>query len=118
MTRPASIPELIERIDDMVGARPYAPVAYEAFRIADGRASRIRIAPASSLTAAVDAAKLACLHREHLAIRETGDDGARVHLYVIRKAAPRYVHPAGEIMPRRVADLYAEPVCVLPGELV
>lgn len=99
------------------GARPspYAAVTYRAFRIDNGSASEIRLNRPATLDAAREEAQLACLHKETLAIRETDDDGARVHLFVIRRAAAKWVRQGFASV--RVEDLYAEPVCVLPAEV-
>lgn len=96
---------------------PYSAVSFEAFRLTDGRTYSLDIGDPSDLADALRSAQTRCFlaHKEHLAIRETDEAGARVHLYAIRKAAPKWVHPAGELVPRRVADLYADPVCVMDG---
>lgn len=96
---------------------PYQAVTYAAFRLDNGRASPLNIGEATSLTAAVDTAKLACLHKEVLAIRETDADGVRVHLYAIKRRAPQWKQLPGEVVPTRVAELYAEAVCVVPGSV-
>lgn len=102
------------------GTRPYTPRSYAAFRARnDGRTDLLRIdgSPTSLADALANVLPL-CIFKDKVAVRETDDDGSRLHLFTIRKKAPQWVHPAGEIMPRRVEDLYADPVCVLDMTII
>lgn len=96
----------------------YVPKTFAAFRIGEGGTSRLSI-DADDLQGALNAALPACIHKDKLAIREADEETGEtvVHLYVIRRRAPMWVQPAGEIMPRRVCDHYAELVATLPGEV-
>lgn len=100
-------------------ALPYSAKRFDAFKVAGGKTYALD-AGATSLEDAVKAAQFRCFHKQHLVIRETDDETGDVtlHLFVIRKAAPKWVHPAGEIVPRRVEDLYAEAVCVVDGGML
>lgn len=94
-------------------AQRYSAVSFEAFRVTDGGKTIALAIDATlpDLAAAMTAALQAqCFYRkEHLLIREIGDDGtSRLHVFAIKQAKPKWVHPAGEIMPRRVEDRYAE----------
>lgn len=104
----------------LAGIRPraYTAASYRAFLISgvNGRAHSLNV-EAGRLLEAVDAAKVLCNHKDVLAIRETDEAGTRVHLFTIRRKAAQWVHPVGEHLPRRVQDLYADPVCVLSGEV-
>lgn len=114
------------RVDQACGARPYSPREYVAFKAEDIGSGRSRwltnpiplVRGPRDLDEAVNEAVLACFHRQVLVVREASDEAVRLHLFVIRKAAPKWVHPAGEIMPRRVEDLYAQPLCVLDGDVL
>lgn len=98
---------------------PYLAARFDAFRVSGDQTARLSIGEPASLSGAVETAQHTCLHREQLLIRETGEDGAvKLHVFTIRKKAPRWVHQPGEIMPRRVEDHYADPICVIPGELL
>lgn len=100
----------------------YHPAALTAFRISeDGRTGRLALPPtAVDVAAALAAALPACLFKEKLAIRETDEETGevKIHLYAVRRKAPQWVHPAGEVLPRRVHDHYADPICVIPGEVL
>jgi len=112
---------------DVQVAAPYAPARYEAFRVCEatkGYSARPRTTyalgdlPAATLDEALNAAlaKSPLAHKEHLAIRETDEHGARVHLFAIkRKSQPTYRYVGHEHV--RQHDLYAAPVCVMEGKL-
>jgi hypothetical protein len=108
-------------------AERYHAVRFDAFRICEaapapygGPPARTTYSlgeiPASSLDEALNAVLIKCLlcHKEHLAIRETTDRGARVHLYAIkRKSTPQYRYENHQQV--RVHPLYAAPLCVIDG---
>jgi hypothetical protein len=100
-------------------AVPYSTTRYDAFRISEsGRTYAVQIDGflLPTVEAARDAALLgqAFAHKDHLLIRESGDQGVKLHLFAIkRKATPRYVHQ-GHVT-RAVHDLYAAPVCTMDG---
>lgn len=96
----------------------YSAVSFAAFRVSGGQTSRINVADSTNLKTTLNGAQLACLHGEKLVIRETDEAGSRLHVYAIRRAAPKWVHPPGEIVPRRVVDLFADPVCVIDGSVL
>ena len=112
---------------------PLASVTYRAWRIGDTDAfgnpfsQAIPVGEPETLKDALAQALVygGLCHKDRLAIRETGvrlrqwASGAeevpfdRVHLFQIkRKSQPRY---EGAFRERRVHDLYAEAVAVLPG---
>jgi hypothetical protein len=95
---------------------PFQRVSYRAFRLDGDLTSEIRIGEPGTLQEAVDAAKLACLHKECLAIREADDDGARLHIFVIRKARPAWVREGFRTV--RVETLRADLVAVVPGSVL
>lgn len=107
----------------IAGIRPqaYQRVSFEAWRVAEGRSSPIEMRHGvETIAEAVRAAQPACLHKETLLIKATdAETGAsKVHVFMIRQKAPKWVHPAGELMPRRVQDLFADPVCVIDAAVL
>jgi hypothetical protein len=76
--------------------------------------------PPATLDEAMTAATANCLaHKDRLAIRETDQlTGATVlHLYAVKqKSAPRYVWK--DHRQQAVRDLYLEPICSVPGEVL
>lgn len=80
------------------------------YRVTESGKTYPLVVDCASLKEAVEGAKVRCLHKEHLLIKEAGPNGVRLHLFAIRKkAAPRYVWE-GHVQ-KRVQDLYAAPVC-------
>jgi hypothetical protein len=56
-------------------------------------------------------------HKDTLIVRETGEKGTRLRIFAIRKkSTPRYVHK--DHVTRAVHDLYADPVCVIDGDVL
>ena len=110
----------------LAGIRPqrYVASTFAAFRVCEiGKGYRTYpagdLGEPESVEAAVAIAQHGCHHKERLVIRETDEAGQiRLHVFAIKKRAPRWVHPAGELMPRRVEDLYADPICVIDGAAV
>lgn len=100
----------------------YSPKRYEAFVIVDGRTypRTYPTAPTSLEEARDRAAMMFGNHKDKLLIRETDEatGDVKLHLYAIRKRAPSWVHPSGEFMPRRVEDLYPDPLCVIDGSVL
>lgn len=105
----------------LAGIRParYTAKTYAAFRLRDsGKADKLAFTAApASLQDALNAVLPGCIHKDRIAVRERDAETGAVllHVYVIKRRAPQWVQPAGEIVPRRVADLYAEAVCVIDG---
>lgn len=108
-------------------AQPYSATRFEAFRICEvspppygGPPCRTTYGlgdiPATSLDEALNATLGKCLilHKEHLAIRETDERGARIHLYAIRRrSAPTYRFENHQQV--REHRLYAAHVCTVDG---
>jgi hypothetical protein len=113
-------------------AEPFSPKSYAAFRVCEigdlylDRHGERTIYPRNTFALPIGsppslsdalAAALTCdkvlHHKDRLVISETDERGARLHIYAIRKAKPRQVHIAGEVLPRRVEDLYPELVCTV-----
>jgi hypothetical protein len=91
---------------------------FEAFRVWPGRTLRLAFAttPRSLDEAIAGALMSQAFHRgESLLIRETDPltKAAQLHVFAIKQKGARWVHPQGEMMPRRVEDRYADPVCVI-----
>jgi hypothetical protein len=102
-------------------AEPYIETTYAAFQISDdtGRTYAIDGLDAGSLDEAMTQAVTlrAFQHKDHLAIRETGARGVKVHLFAVkRKSTARYVHR--EHVTRAVRDLYLAPVCTIDGAAI
>lgn len=93
--------------------------AFAAFRLSGTRTDRLAIGAPASLKDAVTAAQALCLHREHLAIRETDMLGgtSSVHLFAIRQKAGQWMRLPGEIAPRRIAPLFADPICAMDAAI-
>jgi len=97
----------------------YSAFSYRAFRLVEGRTYPLDIGDAADLQEALRAGQVRCFHKDCLAIGETDEDGAtKVHIYAIRRKAPQWVHTPGEILPQRVQDHYADPICILDGNAV
>lgn len=107
----------------------YSSVSFTAFRIetpfsrgaVSGSTREIDIGDPATLKDAIAAAQAGCLHKEHLAIREHDElnERVRIHLFAIRRRAPTWVYlKDGDVYPTRVADLYADPICVMDGEML
>jgi hypothetical protein len=102
----------------------YRAISFTAFRVSDGgigrgAIGRLNIGDVATLDEAVNAAKGQLLHKDQLAVREQDEitGAAKVHLFAIRrKSAATFVRIAGEVS--RVQALYAEPICVLSGEVL
>lgn len=100
----------------------FTPKAFSAFRLdpeRPGLAGRILPLCGETLEEAVNDAKTRCIHKEVLAVREadelTGE--VRVHLFAIKqKSRPNYVWQGHRQV--AVRELYVEPVCVLPAEVL
>jgi hypothetical protein len=100
------------------GGERYIATEYAAFQISDdtGRTYEIEGLIAGSLDEAMTQAVTlrAFQHKDHLAIRETGERGVKVHLFAVkRKSTARYVHR--DHVTRAVRDLYLAPVCTIDG---
>lgn len=94
---------------------------FHGFRVCDnGRTYELGRLDADSLEDALTAAltgRQVLNHKEHVCIRETGQDGVKLHLFAVkRRSAPRYVHK--NHVTRAVHDLYAAPVCSFDGGIV
>ena len=90
--------------------------SFEAFRVTDRHTTPLGMIDAATVDEALNEAltRQHVDHKEHLAIRETGESGSRLHLFAIkRKSSPAYVWDARQ--QRTVAQhrLYAAPVCVM-----
>lgn len=112
----------VEEIDSVVGftrPQPYSTLSFEAFRVTETRTFPLA-AEGSALPDFLASAQVRCFHKDKLLIRETDTETGTVklHLYAIKKKAPKWIHPAGEIMPRRVEDLYADPLCIIDGQVL
>lgn len=96
-------------------AMPFSTKRFEAFRVRDNRTRRlVLVGDQPDLKATLDAATVQwCEHKDKLLIREAdADEGTSIlHVYVVKKQAAKWIHPAGEIVPRRFEQLYADPVC-------
>lgn len=100
----------------------FSAKSFAAFRLdpeRPGRAGPILPLAAQTLEEAVNDAKTRCIHKEVLAIREadelTGE--TRVHLFEVKqKSRPTYVWQGHRQV--AVRELYVEPVCVLPAEVL
>lgn len=106
-------------------AVPYAATKFDAFKVdnsyASSKASTYSLGSLSetSLRPALNEAlsRFALYHKDHLILRETGEQGVKLRLFAIRKkSAARYVHK--DHVTRAVHDLYADPVCVIDGALL
>jgi hypothetical protein len=101
-------------------AVPYSAVSFEAFQVAEnGRTYPVEGIIASTVADAVTQAVTlrAFSHKQHLLVRESGEQGSKLHIFAIKKkSAPRYVHK--DHVSRAVRDLYAAPVCVIDGDLL
>lgn len=105
-------------------AVPFSTTTFEAFKVDDsyatGKSHTYRLGRLSehSLRQALNEAlaRYALYHKDHLILRETGDDGVKLRIFAIRKkSSARYVHK--DHVTRAVHDLYADPVCVIDGEV-
>lgn len=98
---------------DAPRAVPFSAVTFAAFKVSEtGRTYPLGDIDVGSLKNALNVAlgSFALHHKEHLLLRETSDEGVKVHLFAIRKkSAARYVHR--DHVTRAVHDLYAAPVC-------
>lgn len=104
-------------------ATRYSPRTFTAFRATQHqgkwRTDPIAIDSASTLEEAIAAAITRFLHKETLVIRETEDGaGVTLHVFVIRKKAPRYIRGEFGIGSRRVEDLYADKIAELDGHVL
>jgi hypothetical protein len=100
----------------------FTPKLFAAFRLDPQLPGRVfRIAPfsAADLDEALNDAKTRCSHKETLVIRETDQlsGETRLHLYAVKqKSRPTYVWEGHRQV--AVRDLYLEPVCTLPAEVL
>lgn len=109
---------------------PYALRTFAAFRVSTGwitkpggcDTSPIAEVEADSIDDALNLVlgKHCLSHKDRLVIREDSEEtgAALLHVFAIRQKAPRWVHPRGELQPRRVVDLYADPVCVIDAAVL
>ena len=110
------------------GVVPYSATSFEAFRVTNiGDAKRPKwrtytLPPieADSLDEALADALCggqAVYHKDQIIIRETGEQGAKLHLYAIkRKSSPTYLWE--DHTQKRVNRLYADPVCTIDGGIL
>lgn len=103
-------------------ASVYSAKSFTAFRVSDGKHTiplALSGAP-RTLDDALAAAMVRTFHKDQLVIRETDEETGKValHLYAIRRRAPQWIHQPGDILPKRVADHYADPLCSIDGSVL
>jgi hypothetical protein len=101
------------------GARavPFSARCFYPYRVAENGRTLPLVVSCSTLEEAVEGAKVYCIHKEHLLIREIGEGVDRLHIYAIkRKSAPRYVYK--DYQTHRQHDLYAAPMCVIDAGIL
>lgn len=104
-------------------AEPFTTKVFAAFRFDPERpgmaGARILPLEAETLEQAVNEAKTRCVHKEVLAVRESDEltGETRVHLFAVKqKSRPSYVWQGHRQVAMR--ELYVEPICVLPAEVL
>lgn len=103
-------------------AERFSTKTFAAFRLdpdRPGSAGPILPLAAETLEEAVNDAKTRCSHKEVLAIREADQlaGETRVHLFAIKqKSRPTYVWEGHRQV--AVRELYPEPICVVPAEVL
>lgn len=114
-----------QRIVEAHGLTPgYKPVSFAAYKVTSADPSIVRtyklgeldaIELRDALTEALTRHSL--YHKDTLILRERNEKGTVLRLFAIKKKSqPRYVHQ--DHVTRAVRDLYADPICVIDGDVL